>query len=132
MSDVQLVTVDLDEGSGVGFIEPDPNGTHLLVPVEAVAFLVEIGDGYLIELPEDMVCECPTCGGSGEESDWHPATRTVQFLKCPNCHGRGWRLHTPQVDCPTCGGGGEVWDEEQHGFEVNRRPCPDCNGVCDE
>lgn len=62
--------------------------------------------------PENVVKNCPMCGGTG-------------LVECPHCHGTG-KLTCPDCDgkgtiivtCPTCGGAGTY-----------SGPCPTCDGT---
>lgn len=78
-------------------IEDDPNGTHLLVPVEHVS-VAQIGPlpnkGTEVLIAKIPGKQCPDCGGSGDVSDGTLQTRiTVGDVPCPACNGLGWRLN---------------------------------------
>ena len=92
MTDVRIVTVKWPDRLStsikvLGAWEDNPNGTHLLVPVERVMFYTKPSHA---ELPEVDVC--PDCGGSGENPDAKQAWDIPEAPTpdCPACNGRGW------------------------------------------
>ena len=102
MSDVRLVAVDCTEeilevnsgfvltAKGTDFITDDPNGTHLLVPVEWVTVT-----GEWLTVDDDRshghLTECPACSGSGKQPiPFLPSPGG--YTPCTNCNERGWVL----------------------------------------
>jgi len=97
MSDVRLVRLNeinlAEYGGDMTEITDDPNGTHLLVPVDRVFEDPEYQPLWIAEL--DKAKACPTCGGSGYKPGWIDgmADREAVAVKCPDCNGRGWVLN---------------------------------------
>jgi hypothetical protein len=103
MTDVRLVKVKHEtfyESTTIqerDCVHDNPNGTHLLVPVEWVTVT-----GEWLTVDDDQshghLTECPTCGGSGVKYPMgFPGpigedTSNEVNPPCEKCNGRGWVL----------------------------------------
>lgn len=91
MSDVRLVRlneINLAEYGGLmEEIKDDPNGTHLLVPLEKLRPSFSDGEGMILDFV--ALC-CPTCGGNQVVP--HPDCAEIGpvLVMCHDCNGRGW------------------------------------------